>query len=107
MELGTSSKKGYFEYSIKTGKDCPKQLNEGARAKLLSAKDDAGGICVVVWTCRTSRTGVHAWCNKSKLSKNLKKWVDDEFKRLRLSKEKVDIKHDADYKNGKCLKKKN
>lgn len=105
MDLDAKQKKGYFEYKITSDKDCPTKLNESARLKLISQNtDDDKSYCLLVWTCRKSREGVHVFCTKSKVSAKQTKWIREQYKQLKLK--KIDVEHNADYKNGKCFKKK-
>lgn len=102
LEVATRTKKDYFDYAIKSDKDCPKPLNEPARLKIIGGNTDADKtVCLLVWTCRKSRAGFHVWCTKTKLSEKQQKWILGISKKVLLKK----VEQNADYKNGKCFKK--
>lgn len=104
MNVSTKGNNSY-RYVITNDKDCTTQLSENAQIKLLALHTDVdGSYCILVWTCRTSREGVHAFCTKTKLSVKQKKWIASEYKRLGLS--EVKVVHNTDYKNGECFNKK-
>lgn len=98
------AKGGYYRYVITTDKNCATPLAETARAKLIASNtDDDGTSCIFLWTCRTSREGVHAFCSRTNVSDQQKKWISKQYKKLELT--KVKVVHNTDYKNGRCFKK--
>lgn len=106
MNIATKVKKGnYFTYVISNDKDCTTQLTENASLKLIATNADPNGTyCVLLWTCRPSREGVHAFCSKNKVSDNMKKWISGQYKKLKPLKEHQ-VTQNKDYKDGNCFKK--
>lgn len=106
MDLLVIAKKSYFEYEITTdGNNCETPLKENAYLKIIAENTDTDkSYCLLVWTCRKSRAGVHAICTKNKVSKKQQTWIDDQFAQLKLH--NINLINNADLKNGKCFKKK-
>ncbi len=105
MNVDTDAKRRHLDYEITSDKNCPTQLSEHAHMKLLAANNDAdGSYCILLWTCRKSREGVHAFCTDSKVSDRQKRWIRNQYRQLSLT--KVEVEHNKDYKNGKCFRKK-
>lgn len=95
---------GYLEYVIVNDKDCRMPLTETARMKLIASNAEAdGSYCIILWTCRTSRQGVHAFCTTTKISHRQRNWISAQYKLLRLL--EIKVVHDQDYKDGKCFNK--
>lgn len=104
MNVSTRGKSS-FRYTIINDKDCKTQLTENAHMKLLDSNTDANGTsCIILWTCRPSRQGVHAFCSKTKLSDQQRQWISKQYKQLDVK--AVKVVHNTDYKNGKCFNKK-
>lgn len=104
MNVSTKSKKS-LRYTITNDKDCTTQLTENAHMKLIDSNTDANGTtCIILWTCRPSREGVHAFCSKTKLSDQQRQWIAKQYKELGLKPDKV--VQNTDYKNGQSFNKK-
>lgn len=93
----------YYKYVIATDQSCTTQLTESARMKLLAVNKTKNDYCLMLWTCRKSREGVHAFCSTKQLSNTQKSWIQSQYKTYRLTGEVV--KQDKDFSKGKCFKK--
>lgn len=107
LVIQASPKDGQLSYNVTGDKGCPVKINEAGRVKLISANNDPdGSLCILSWFCRTTRQAVHVFCSKNKVSKSQKKWIDGQFDKLKLLKQKVDIEQKLNFANGKCFNKK-
>ncbi|XP_037043403.1 uncharacterized protein LOC119079524 [Bradysia coprophila] len=95
--------KEYATYNITSGADCPTKLvDNSARLKVIvSNKDTDGSCCIIMWNCRKSREGVHAFCDKREVSEEQSKWIRKQFDKLDLT--ALQVKQTADYNGGKCF----
>lgn len=86
MEIGTSKKKDLFDYSIKEDEGCPYtpiKVNELGHLKLVTTRTDSEATyCLMVWTCRTTRKGFHAWCNNNDVSIEMYRLIGEAFRGL-------------------------
>lgn len=60
-----------------------------------------GSYCLLLWTCRPSRQGFHAFCSKQNVSKDQVKWIKDQF--ARHGQTPLAVEQVEDYRNGKCF----
>lgn len=93
----------YFKYVIATDESCSTQLTENARMKLLAVNTDCGGYCLMLWTCRTSREGVHAFSTHKEISPAQKSWIKKQYKAFGLTGQLVE--QNKDYSKGPCFDK--
>lgn len=91
----------YFPYHLATDPSCSVKVNEGAAMKLLYKLYVGDERCLILWTCRSSRKGVHAWCNTPKVSAPMDTLVRARYAYLKLN--PLPIIQQVSYKNGPCF----
>lgn len=71
--------------------------------KLLSSNTDhtESSFCLTLWTCRPSREGLHAFCNKPQVSKLQHRWIARQFKSY--GQTKNDVQQNVDYRRQGCF----
>lgn len=92
----------YFPYEIETEDGCPTPLNESAHLKVLSEYRTFDQIyCLILYTCRPSRQGLHAFCSTPHINRVLRLMIDYEFRKY--GQPQYNVKHNTDYRSGKCF----
>lgn len=97
----------YFAYLIETAATgCSVIVDEFAHLKMIALKKDIFSrvYCFLLWTCRASREGVHAFCNAQKISDKLRSWILTEYKKVDSSLVPQVVNQTSDYRNGVCFK---
>lgn len=99
-------KGGLLDYVIRTDEECATQSSEPelAQMKLIASNSDTGvdgSSCLFLWTCRTSREGVHAFCSKPNISPQQKEWIYQQYEKFNLT--PVEVDQNIDYKDGPCF----
>lgn len=74
-----------MDYNIQTDPDCGTQLNQNAHMKLLAVNEDENGWCLILWTCRPSREGVHAFCTQPQQTLQQQQWIASQYALLDLT----------------------
>lgn len=96
----------YFTYLIETADTgCSVVVNERAHLKMLSVRDEIflGQYCFMLWTCRKSRQGVHAFCNVQNISRSLRKWILEQYQQIDRTLVPKEVQQNAKYENGVCF----
>lgn len=91
----------YLPYHLATDPSCSAKVNEIAAMKLLYKHYTGSERCIILWTCRSSRSGVHAFCNTPTVSAVMDSWIKDRYAYLRLAPQP--ILQQVSYINGPCI----
>lgn len=93
----------YFPYKIATEPGCPTPLNELARLKTLAQYGRPGDqrYCLILWTCRPSRQGLHAFCNTQIVDAAQQRFIDQAFQYY--EQPQVHVLQTSDYRDSKCF----
>lgn len=79
-------------------------VDEFAHLKLISQRSEGRQYCFMLWTCRKSRQGVHAFCNTQTISKRQRSWILSEYARIDSSLSPAVVNQDDNYLGGVCFK---